>query len=395
MPPPRILRIFGRYQHYGGEEAIAKRIHRELAEVMDADWFESSTESLLGDSIAARLAAPWKVVHNGAISKQIRQLQEKHQYSAWEIHNVFPALSPVVYQAAFDMGVPVIHFLHNYRLSCVNGMFLNHGETCHRCIKGNFLPAVQTTCWRDSKLACGFVGLALTRVRRMRVFDRISAWVALSQAQKILHLKIGLPEKTLHVVPHFLQPSRSDVPEPPQEGYALFLGRLSPEKGVANLLDAWPKVKSEGARLVIAGTGPEEERLRRRITKNKLSSVELRGFVEPDQHETLWANAKFLIVPSIWDEPFPLVVLEAFAHARPLIVSNYGSLPETVADSGFAVNPHNAEELANACDRLFRDTELARNMGNRGIMRLRRVYNRDVWLDKIRTVYASCGVHLP
>jgi glycosyltransferase involved in cell wall biosynthesis len=394
MPNPRILRIFSRYEQYGGEEAVARRIHQELAEVMDADWFESSTETLLGDSIATKLVAPWKVIHNAEAAKSLRKLQEKNRYSAWEIHNVFPALSPSVYQTAFDRGVPVINFLHNYRLSCVNGSFLNHGEPCQRCIKGNFLPAVQTVCWRDSRVACGFMGLALTRVRRLKVFEKVSAWIALSEVQKGLHLKIGLPARTLHVVPHFQEFRPAEASPLQQNGYALFLGRLAPEKGVANLLDGWKQVKTPGARLVIAGTGPEEERLKQIVVDNKLDSVELRGFVNPAQHRELWANAKFLIVPSIWHEPFALVVLEALAHGRPLVVSNFGSMPEATFGCSFVVNPFKPEEIAVACDRLFRDTELAQEMGNRGIARLQQVYNREVWLDKIRGVYASCGVQL-
>jgi glycosyltransferase involved in cell wall biosynthesis len=395
MSRPRILRLFSRYQQYGGEEAVAKRIHQALAEVMDADWFESSTGMLLGSSFSSKLAAPWKVIHNAAVVANLRKLQERNQYCAWEIHNVFPALSPSVYQVAFDLGIPVVHFLHNYRLSCVNGSFLNHGEPCERCIKGNFLPAVQTICWRDSRLACGFMSMALARVRRLKVFERVSAWIALSQAQKALHLKMGLPDRTLHVVPHFLEFSRAEVSTLPKDGYALFLGRLSPEKGVANLLYAWTKLKTPGARLVIAGTGSEEGRLRQIIVENKLHNVELRGFVDSAQHRDLWANAKFLIVPSIWHEPFGLVALEGLAHGRPLVISNLGSLSEIAADSGLVVDPWSAEEIADACDRLFSDTKLAQEMGTCGIKRLQRVYNRDVWLEKIREVYGSSGVQLP
>ena len=145
---------------------------------------------------------------------------------------------------------------------------------------------------------------------------------------------------------------------------------------------------------MIAGTGPEEGRLRQIILENKLTTVELRGFVDPSQHRELWANAKFLIVPSIWHEPFPLVVLEALAHGRPLVVSNFGSMPEATSGCSFVVDPFRSEEIAVACDRLFRDTELAQEMGNRGITRLQQVYNREVWLDKIRGIYASCGVQL-
>ena len=196
------------------------------------------------------------------------------------------------------------------------------------------------------------------------------------------------------MVPHFQEFRPAEASPLQQNGYALFLGRLAPEKGVANLLDGWKQVKTPGARLVIAGTGPEEDRLKQIVVENKLDSVELRGFVNPAQHRELWANAKFLIVPSIWHEPFALVVLEALAHGRPLVVSNFGSMPEATFGCSFVVDPFKPEEIAVACDRLFRDTELAQEMGNRGIARLQQVYNREVWLDKIRRVYASCGVQL-
>jgi glycosyltransferase involved in cell wall biosynthesis len=394
MSRPRILRIFSRYQQYGGEEAVVGRIHRELAEVMDADWFESSTGTLLGKSIMSRFAAPCKAVHNPKVVQTLKKLQHANRYCAWEIHNLFPALSPSVYKVAFDLGITVVHFLHNYRLSCVNGSFLNHGEPCERCIKGNFLPAIETVCWRDSRVACGFMGMALTRVRRLEVFEKVSAWIALSQAHKTLHLKMGLPDRALHVVPHFQEFRPDEVSALPLNGYALFLGRLSPEKGVANLLGGWKQVKTAGARLVIAGTGPEESRLRQIIAENQLDSVELRGFVDSTQHRELWANAKFLIVPSTWHEPFGLVVLEALAHGRPVIVSNLGSLPEIAADSGLVVDPAKPEAIAQACDRLFREHKIAEEMGARGIQRLQRIYNRRVWIEKIRNVYNSCDIQL-
>jgi hypothetical protein len=129
MPPPRVLRIFNRYERYG-EEDVARRVHAELAEVMEADWFESSTTEFLGKSFGSRLVAPFAAIHNWSICERLRAAQRERDYVAWEIHNIFPALSPSVYTAAFELGVPIVHFLHNYRLGCVNGQFLNHGTEC-------------------------------------------------------------------------------------------------------------------------------------------------------------------------------------------------------------------------------------------------------------------------
>jgi len=392
MALPRILRIFSRYEQYGGEEDMARRAHAELAEVMEADWFESSTAELLGKSVRSRIFAPYAAIHNSAIFERLREAQHKRQYAAWEIHNIFPALSPSVYAAAFELAVPVVHFLHNYRMGCVNGQFLNHGRDCTRCIDGNFWPAVSTVCWRNSRIACAVTGISLTRVRWLGVFEKVAAWVALSDTQKQLHLRMGLPEKTLHVVPHFLSVQREEPSELPEEGYALFLGRLSPEKGVKQLLAAWRRVRSPQARLVIAGAGFEEEQMR--SLARDLPTVEFRGFVKRSQQEDLWANAKFLIVPSIWQEPFGLVALEAMAHGRPLVVSNFGALPEIVDQAGLVVDPTRAHDLATACDTLFADHYLAQRMGNLGFMRMKQHYHPELWLERIRQVYASCGVRL-
>jgi glycosyltransferase involved in cell wall biosynthesis len=392
MPLPRVLRIFSRYQHYGGEEEMARRVHAELAEVMEADWLESSTTELLGDSLGSRFMAPFAAIHNSSVYERLKEIQQKHNYVAWEIHNVFPALSPSVYTAAFELGVPIVHFLHNYRLGCVNGQFLNHGTACTRCIDGNFLPAVRTVCWRDSRIACAVTGITLARVRQLKVFEKVEAWIVLSGAQKQLHLRMGLPEKSLHIVPHFLSVQWEKPSELPEEGYALFLGRLSPEKGVKQLLAAWKKVRSPRARLVIAGRGPEEERMR--SLARDLPTVDFRGFVDRSQHDNLWAKAKFLVVPSIWQEPFGLVALEAMAHGRPLVVSNLGALPEIVGEAGFVVDPMRTDEMAAACEVLFKDDRLARSMGHAGFVRLKKQYHRELWLERIRQVYASCGVRL-
>ena len=132
-----------------------RRIHETLKPYMDAEWFESSTDAMLGDSLVQRVRAPFRVVHNEHIAKQLRRLQADRKFDAWEIHNIFPSLSPSVYATGIRLGVPLIQYLHNYRMSCVNGMFLNHGKPCFRCINGNFFPAIQTVCWQTAGLLVG------------------------------------------------------------------------------------------------------------------------------------------------------------------------------------------------------------------------------------------------
>jgi len=392
MPRLRVLRIFGRYREYGGEEAAARRIHETLKPYMNGEWFESSTDALLGTSLPDRILAPFRVIHNERIGQELRRLQAVKKFDAWEIHNVFPSLSPSVYAAGIGLGVPLIQYLHNYRLSCVNGMFLNHGKPCVRCIDGNFLPAVETKCWRNSRVACGCTGLALTRIRRLDIFRHVKGWIAISEAQKSLHIRMGIPAEKIHVVPHFLEVTENQVPPIGQDGYALFLGRLSAEKGVAQLLEAWRQVKYPGARLVIAGKGPEEEKLRAFARDKHLSTVEFRGFLPVEAQADLWAGARFLVAPSIWEEPFGLVVLEAWAHGRPVLTSNLGSFPEMIDGGGLLCSPDSGAGLAAVIQKMFESTDLVLNMAAAGQKQLRTNFAKETWINRILAVYENCGL---
>jgi hypothetical protein len=110
-----VLRIFGRYQEYGGEEAAARRIHETLKPYLDAEWLESSTDALLGKSILERIRAPFRVIHNERIAQELRRLQADKRFDVWEIHNVFPALSPSVYAKAERLMPPNLQYRENMR----------------------------------------------------------------------------------------------------------------------------------------------------------------------------------------------------------------------------------------------------------------------------------------
>lgn len=388
------MRVFARYQHFGGEEAVAKRIHADLGDYLEADWFEYSTDDLLGATWGQRIQAPLKVVHNAQAANRLRELHRQHRYQVLEIHNVLPALSPGIYKVAFEIGVPVVHFLHNYRLSCVNGFFLNHSRPCQRCIRGNFLPAVWTKCWRESRVACGTMGIALQRVRWLETFSKVDAWVALSEAQKRLHLKMGLPEAKLCVLPHYLEPTPNFQTPVPDNGYALFLGRLSPEKGILQLIRAWARIPPAAGRLVVAGTGPLEAESRALVRALTLPHVSFAGFVPPAEQSALWAGAKFAVIPSVWDEPFPLVVLEAWANGRGLVVSDWGSLPETGDGASLVTRAEDTDAFAHALERVLQERGLASMLAEQGKRKLLSEFGRDLWMRRIASIYASVGVPL-
>ena len=384
----RILQIFSRYIHFGGEESCVFRIGDALQDKHDVEYFIGSTKDLLGYDMQSKIRAPLNAYYNLPIASRLRKYQEVGNFDLWQIHNVLPGLSPSVYQTAFDLKVPVVHFLHNYRMGCTNGFFLNHGQPCERCLGGNFWPAFQTACWQNSHLISGLMGLILRRVRSIGTFHKVAAWISISDFQKKKHVEMGIPADRIHNIHHFFE-SSAPPPPTPASGDTLFLGRLSREKGVDLLLRAWAKVRNANRRLVIAGTGPEESSLKKLASDLSLANVVFTGFLNPEQQASLWSNSSALVVPSIWDEPFGMVVLEAWAKERPIVAYAKGALPELIRHgvNGLLADPFSIDDLAKNIQELIDKPDLGPCLGRAGNQHLKKEFNRELWLSRIEAVY--------
>ena len=386
---PRILQIFNRYLEYGGEQGSVGRIGDTMQEIADVEYFLTSSDQLLGrrtpeDMVKAAAFA----FHNPQAIQRLKRYQRIGQFDIWLIHNVFPAMSPSVYALAFKLGIPVVQYLHNYRMSCVNAYFLNHGQTCTSCIHGNFSKAALTGCWHDSRLISGWMGVVMTRVRMMGVFRKVAAWIALSHAQKDLHVRMGIPAGRIHINPHFFL-RREDVFIAEPGRVVLFIGRLSKEKGVEQLLDAWKWTDRGEAKLLLAGDGPERTALENKIAAEKIGGVEFLGFVAKEDQVAMWKRAMFSVVPSVWQDPLPTVVFEAWERGRPVVVSDAGGLADSVQDGvdGLKVPMRDAAAWAAAMGVLLREPARCTAMARAGVAKLARDFTKEKWLERIEAIY--------
>ena len=386
----RILQIFSRYIHFGGEEGFVRTFRDASLPFHNVTDYQGSTEELLGRSFFSNLNLPLWTWHNAEVAQDLASLQNDNRFDLWVIHNVLPSLSPSVYQTAFNLKVPVVHYLHNYRMACTNGFFLNHGQPCERCLHGNFWPAFQTACWRDSHLISGMMGLILRRVRSIGTFQNTAAWIALSRSQKAKHVQMGIPENRIHVIPHFYEPTGFPPASNPN-GDILFLGRLSPEKGVHILLQAWQLLHSGDRKLIIAGTGPEESKLRALANSLSLKNVLFTGFVKSEDQKRYWSQSAFFVAPSIWDEPFGMVILEAWGNARAVVGFKKGSFPELIADGtdGALALQVTPQALADKMQLLIDHPELAVRLGQAGFTKLGSASTKATWLSRIESVYQT------
>lgn len=382
--------MFSRYREYGGEEGSVYRIGDALHLDFDVGFFMVSSADAFSGGILHKGVSVLKSFSNWDIVRKLRHYQELGRYDYWLIHNVFPAMSPAVYDLAFRLGIPVVQYLHNYRLGCVNGFFLNHGKPCQVCMHGNFFPALQTACWHESHLQSGMMGAITSRARGTGLFQRAYHWIAISEAQKVEHVQMGIPAERITVIPHFFE-AKEVVSPYPKEGDALYVGRLSPEKGVDRLLLAWEKIQHCGRTLWIVGDGPERVALEEIARNKNLRNVRFTGFLEHKQMAQIWENAACSIIPSIWKEPFGMVVLEAWAKGRPVVAHKIGALPEIITHErdGLLVSPDSVQELSDSILEILMKPAESELMGKAGAEKLKTHFSKSLWQDSIRPIFSS------
>jgi glycosyltransferase involved in cell wall biosynthesis len=391
MARTKILQLFSRYLEFGGEEGSVYRIGDALEARHDVDYFIASTEEMMR---IPKVLLPLRAYRNGPVLERLEKYQRLGRFDFWQIHNVFPAISPGAYTLAEKLGVPIIHYLHNYRMGCVNAFWFTKGKECRKCSSGSFIPGVIGKCWRGSYAQSAAMALMLTDVRRRGLTEQVRRWIAISHAQKEAHVGIGLPADRIDVVHHFLDHDpEQETPGFPSDGYGLFIGRLSPEKGVDRLLEAWSRL-DQNRRLVIAGDGPEMGSLQAKAARLGLGNVSFAGFVDQSAQRELWAGAAFSIVPSVWQEPFGMVVLEAWARGRAVVAHRIGALPEIITNgvNGFLANPEDPADLAAVLESAFFGGAALRDMGRNGLETLISRFNKSRWLDSIDEAYRKAGL---
>lgn len=279
------------------------------------------------------------------------------------IHNVFPLISPSVYHTLHRLRVPMVQVVHDFRFWCPNGWFFIRGRICERCKRGNYLNAVWYCCYRNSYALTSLYSLSIGLNRSARMTHKIAAFICMTGFLKEKLLEVGIPEEKIFVKPHFLDASQV-VPTPGAGGdYVLYLGRLSAEKGIWTVIQAFEQLKK--FRLKVVGTGPLEDKLREYVRDKGLKNIELLGFRDGSEKWELLRNSLFTVVPSIWYETFGLVVLEAFAAGKPVVGSRLGSLPYIIEQnkSGILFEPGCVEDLVRKVGYLLNRPDEVDRMG--------------------------------
>ncbi|MEC5190382.1 MULTISPECIES: glycosyltransferase family 4 protein [unclassified Arthrobacter] len=303
------------------------------------------SDDISGMSVARKAELPLRVTWS--LQDQIAMMNElrRQDFDVIHLHNSFPLISPSILAAARQSRVPVVATLHNYRLVCAAGTLLRDGGPCFECLHGSPLPAITHACYRDSRVATAPLALSIGAHRALGTWQRgVERFIVMSKFAQGIMTEAGLPAEKITIKPHFV-PTPSRVRE--GEGtYGLYLGRLSVEKGVATLIEAWDP--SLGT-LMIAGDGPLRQKLEEQAAGHG-NSVRFLGSLDRPAALELLLNARYLVSSSKAFETFGLSVVEAFAHGVPAVVPNQGVFPELVrhGQNGFTFQPGDPLSLRRA-----------------------------------------------
>jgi glycosyltransferase involved in cell wall biosynthesis len=347
----RVLMVHNEYRMPGGEDE-STRVEEELlrSHGVTVESYRVSNKQIPGTSgISTAANAIW----SRETYSRVRAVVREKKYDIVHVQNFFPLISPAVYYAAKSEGAAVVQTLRNYRLLCPNALFFREGSACEDCLGRSVpWPAVIHRCYRGSLVASGAVAAMLMVHRALRTWSRqVDVFIALTKFASEKFVKGGFPARKIVVKPNFAF-SRNDVIRGVRDDHFLYAGRLSEEKGIATLLDAW-RIVGQDCRLKVVGTGPLAPVNGAYL---KEPHIEFLGERSVSEVADLMERSRSLVFPSLVYEGMPRTIIEAFATGTPVIASRLGAMAEIVEDGVTGIH----FELGNAAD-LAAKVKWARN----------------------------------
>lgn len=380
----RILLCHNSYRFRGGEDQVFEDecwlLKSRGCEVVT--YHRSNRDLEQTGNARAALDTFW----NRQSYRELRALIDKTRPDVVHCHNTFPIVSPSAYYAARRRGVPVVQTVHNYRLLCPKSLLLRDGHVCRKCLGRNFAwPAVYHACYKDSRAASFLTAGMVSAHWALRTWQSaVTRYVALTDFSRQTLVAGGIPRERIRVKANFVRPDPGLGAA--SGNYAVFVGRLSPEKGIEVLLDAWTRCRPE-IPLWIVGEGPLEPLVRQ--AQVDTPSIRWLGLRDHGDVLRLIGEAKLLVFPSIWHETFGRCMIEAFAAGTPVIATDMAPMHELVKDrvTGLLFERSNAIDLAKQVGLLLEDSALRESLRRAGRLEYEQRYSAATNFDQLMEIY--------
>lgn len=313
-----------------------------------------------------KLKALKNIFYNREARKNLAQLLEQENIDLAHIHNIYHHLSPALIYELSKREIPIIQTVHDYNLISPNYNLFANGEPHESCAGLGAFRAPIHRCIKNSFPASLISALRIYYLYLSRVYKKnINQFIAPSKFIAQKHIQYDYPEEKITQIYNPFPKLKAEPRFEPGD-YFLYSGRLSPEKGVEKLILAMGEAPEE--KLIICGSGPQEEKLKRLKDKKDISNVEFKGFKKQNPLYQIIKKAKAVVVPSLWYENNPYAIIEAYAFGKPVLSSKRGGLEEIVhpKETGFHFNPESKKDLVNTIKKAANNKELLSKLGKGG-----------------------------
>ncbi|PGY12668.1 glycosyltransferase family 4 protein [Bacillus sp. AFS031507] len=342
----KVLFVHNYYKKSGGEDKVVEEEINLLQDhgVEVVKYFISNDE-IDTEGLRNKISLGINTIWSRNQYFKIKEILINEKPDVAHFHNTFPLLSPSVYYACKELGVPVVQTLHNYRLACPGALFLRDGNICEECISGSLFNSIKHGCYRNSRIQTIPLTAMLATHRFLDTWNkRVDKYIVLTDFAKDKFSQIGLDSSKIVVKPNFIRQLSWNFTLENNYDRIVFVGRISKEKGLQLLLEAWSNIETN-VKLEIIGDGPLKEELEGKF--GYLHNVKFLGRLNSNEVLEHMHKAKFLVVPSLWYEGFPMTIVESYSVNTPVISSNIGSLKEVVIDevTGFHFENNNIRDL--------------------------------------------------
>lgn len=345
MEKYNILLVHNFYKVSGGEDTVFKNEKQMLIEKGNIVYEYTRDNSEIGSmNFIHKLLLPFTNIFSLKTYREVKKIIRGKKIDVVHVHNYNNLISPSIFYVCKKLNVPIVQTVHNFRMLCPNGLFFRVNEICEDCPNKGLKCAVKHKCYHNSKIQTFFIALALLMHRFTKIYKYVN-FIFLTDFNRNKFTEYNkklkcFDETKFYVKPHFVdEKDLSNLKCIKKKNQFIYVGRLSDEKGIMELVKLWKSVNNE--KLIVCGNGPLEGTLKDYIKINKLN-IELLGFLDHKSILNKIEESKALIFPSKVYETFGLTIIESFFVGTPVISYNIGN-SAIINKNGYLYN--NEEEL--------------------------------------------------
>ncbi|MDE7403363.1 MAG: glycosyltransferase family 4 protein [Muribaculaceae bacterium] len=394
----KILIVHNDYGAYSGEEAVVDKMASMLPGMgHEVSQLRMSTAGARS-SIIGQMRGFAAGIYSPSGIRAMRRAIATHKPDIINIHNLYPFISPAALRECRRAGVPVVMTVHNFRLICPTGLFLRDGRPCELCLqRGNEWGCVRHNCEHSILKSIGYAARnAAARLRRDYT-DCVDIFACITDFQRRKLIQAGIPADKIVVIPNSVEVGE-DLGRPHSDcGYVAYCGRISREKGVDMIIEVARRNPQIEFRL--AGAVRDKE-----LVSDLPANVKLIGYLSGSDLEKFYAGSRFMVMASRWYEGFPMTILEAARHSRPMIAPDHGGFTEILRQSddsgvnpesaiGVLFEPGDTDALEREVVQLWENPAQAAELGNKARLALETRYSPEAvgsqWQQLITNRFGS------